>query len=186
MTVDEIFSLIAERMVEGLMFHSQMSDYFYFLGLEGYSKCHKFHYFEENANYRKISKYYLTRYNKIIQERPFSNPNVIPSDWYNYSRQDVIDQVRKASIKAGFEKWVKWEQETKKIYEEYYRELFKINEEASMLELGKYISDVDKELAEAENKLLTLTADNFDISDIITEQKQVKEKYKKKLKEIKL
>ena len=55
MTIDEIFSQLGAHMVEGLMIHSQMSDYFGFLGLKGYQECHKYHYFEENANYRRLN-----------------------------------------------------------------------------------------------------------------------------------
>lgn len=36
MTVDEIFSQIAGHMVEGLMTHAQLADYYNFLGLRGY------------------------------------------------------------------------------------------------------------------------------------------------------
>ena len=35
MTVEEIFSDLSKHMIEGLMAHSQLSDYFGFLGLEG-------------------------------------------------------------------------------------------------------------------------------------------------------
>ena len=36
MTIDEIFSLMAEHMVEGLMTHAQLADFYNFLGLKGY------------------------------------------------------------------------------------------------------------------------------------------------------
>ena len=57
MTVDEIFNKIAQHMVEGLMVHTQMSDYFNFLSLDGYHKCHEYHFLEESRNFRKISNY---------------------------------------------------------------------------------------------------------------------------------
>ena len=72
MTVDQIFSEVSAHMIEGLMIHSQLSDYFNFLGLKGYAKCHKYHFFEESCNYKKLSWYYLTHYNKIIAEKPFN------------------------------------------------------------------------------------------------------------------
>ena len=186
MTKEEVFSLIAERMVEGLMVHSQMSDYFSFLGLEGYAECHKYHYFEENSNYRKISHYYLTHHNQIIKDRPFTNPNIIPADWYNYTRQNVDSAVRKAGVKAGFEKWVKWEKDSKSVYETYFQELLKLNEVAAAMELKKYIMDVDNELAGAEAELLTLFAIDYDMTHIVEEQNKVYKKYQKKLKEIEL
>jgi hypothetical protein len=80
MTIEEVFSGIGQRMVEGLMTHSQLADYFGFLGLEGYQQCHLYHYFDENCNYKKISNYYLKHYNKLLIDMPFKNPNVIPAD----------------------------------------------------------------------------------------------------------
>jgi len=184
MTIEEIFSTISEHMIEGLMIHSQLSDYFAFIGLDGYQECHKYHYFEENSNYKKIGDYYVHHYNKLIIERPFKNPSVIPEAWYAHSRQDISIPTRKVSIQTAMERWVSWETNTKKLYESLYQELINLNEIASAEELSKYIKDVDKELKEACQKHLELTAIDYDILDIIAEQKEFKKKYRKKLKEI--
>ena len=186
MSVEEIFSSISEHMVEGLMAHSQLSDFFGFLGLEGYQQCHKYHYFEENKNYRRLSDYYLSHYNRIIIEKPFQNPNIIPKDWYQYSRQDVTVSVRKSSIQTGFEKWIEWETQTKELYQKYYNELIKMMEVAAAEEVKYYIMDVSSELSKAKQKYLTLSASNYNISDIVNEQEDLIKKYKDKLKEIKL
>jgi len=186
MTTSDIFSQIAQRMIEGLMTHSQLSDYYGFLGLEGYQECHKYRYFEENGNYKKIADYYLKHYNKLLIDQPFNNPDVIPSDWFKYTRQQVGPDVRRPAIQLGFEKWVKWEKDTKKIYEQYYQELINLNEVAAAIELKKYIADVDKELADARQEHLELEAIDYNISDIMLAQDDIKKKYKKKLKEIKL
>ena len=156
MTVEEIFSQIAAHMIEGLMVHSQLSDYYGFLGLKGYQECHKYHYFAENANYKKIANYYLKHYDKLVLDMPFKNPDVIPESWFKYSRHDVNDVTRKTAIQAGIEKWVNWEKQTKKLYEYYYQELMKLNEVAAAIELRKYIKDVDNELATATQKHLEL------------------------------
>ena len=186
MTIEEIFSQIAAHMVEGLMMHSQMSDYFGFLGLKGYQECHKYHYFEENCNYRKISNYYLCHYNKLILEGSAKNPNIIPESWYKYTRQDVNTPTRKSSIQTGFEKWIKWERDTKKLYEKFYQELMILNEVASAIELKKYIVDVDYELAEAIQKELELKAIDYDMSLIVDLQKEKYEEYADKIKEVNL
>ena len=165
------------------MTHSQLSDYFYFLGLDGYGKCHKYHYLDENINYKKLNYYYIHHYNKLIEETPFKNPSVIPSTWYQYSRQDVDKNTRKDAIKTGFNKWVEWEIKTKTLYETMYQELININEIAAAKELSNYIKDVDEELAMAQQKLLELTAIDFNISDIMQEQKALYKKYTKKMRE---
>ena len=186
MTIVDIFSQIAQRMVEGLMTHSQLADYFGFIGLEGYQKCHVYRYFDENNNYKKIADYYLKHYNKLLVDMPFNNPNVIPNDWFQYSRQQVNDTIRINALQAGIDKWINWEKGTKRFYEQHYQELLQLNEIAAAIELSKYIEDVDKELAEAEQEKIKLEAINYNISDVMLEQKEIYKQYNKKLKEIKL
>ena len=186
MTLEEIFAKVTQHMIIGLMFHSQMCDYFSFLGLKGYSKCHKYHYFEENSNYKGICDYYISHCNKLVMDQPFENPNVIPTNWYNYTRQDMDVETRTTAIKTGFERWVQWERDTKKIYEYYYQLLIAINEFAAAFELKNYIIDVDKELAEAEQKLIELNAIQYNICEIMNEQEELEKEYIEKLKEINL
>ena len=184
MTVDEIFSKIAQHMIEGIMIHSQMSDYFNFLGLKGYSECHKYHFIEENANYIKICDYYIEHFNKLIIEKPNSNPNIIPDDWYSYYRINVDNNIRKTSVEVGFNKWVEWEHNTKTFYQNLYDELISLKEIAAAEELKKYILDVDDELAEAEQMRIELKAIGYNMNDIVVDQGRVKRKYKKRIKEI--
>ena len=186
MTVQEVFSNLGQRMVEGLMTHSQMVDYFNFLGLKGYAKCHKYHYFEENANYKRVGDYFIKHYNKLILDLPVDNPHVIPEPWFQHSRPDVSKETRKTYIKAGWEKWVAWEKESKAFYEKMYQELMNMGEVAAAAYVGTVVDDVSDELAAAEQKWLELSAIDYDIVSIMEEQQSYCNKYNKKLKEIKL
>ena len=168
------------------MTHSQLADYFGFIGLEGFQHCHLYHFFEENCNYKKIAQYYLKHYSKILIEKPFKNPNIIPQDWWQYTREQVNNEVRKNAIQIGFEKWVDWEKETKKFYENHYQNLVRENEIASAEELSKYIIDVDYELAEAEQIQIKLKGMDYSVLDIMLEQEDIKKRYEKKMKEIKI
>ena len=168
------------------MVHSQLSDYFGFLSLIGYQECHLYHYYEENKNYKSVGDYYLKHYNKLLAEAPFKNPNVIPEDQNKYERQQVTDGVRKEAVISGIDYQVYWEKETKKFYEDKYKELIQLNEIAGAEEIKKYIVDVDYELAEAEQLQLELKAINFEMNDIIIAQGDVHKKYSKKMKEIQL
>lgn len=186
MAIPEIYSQIAQRMIEGLMTHSQLADYFGFLGLKGYQKCHLYHYFEENNNYKCIANYYLKHHNKLLLDMPFKNPRVIPEDWFQYNRQQVTKEVRRSAISAGIERQVAQEKETKKFYENKITELIQLKDIAGAEEVKKYIVDVDYELAEAEEIYLELFAIDYNISDIVTWQEDIFKKYKKKMKEITL
>lgn len=186
MTVEEIFGQISAHMVEGLMIHSQLSDYYGFLGLKGYQKCHKYHFYLETENFRKLSHYFIKHYDKLIPEMQSNNPRIIPDSWYQYRRNEVNETTRKNAVQVGMERWISWEKQTKKLYERMYQELINMNEIASAMEIEEYIKDVDKELAYANEKYLELRAMDHDISSIVDKQEKLHKHYKKKIEEIKL
>lgn len=171
-------------MTKGLMIHSQLSDYFGFLGLPGYKKAHCYHYFAENQSYKELSNYYLRHYNKLIVELPLETPQIIPEDWYQFTRQQVTGEVRETAVSTGLSKWISWEKETKKLYEKCHAQLLENGDVAAALFLEKYIEDVDMELAEAQEEFLSLSIVDFDFTYISDRQPEKEEKYKNKLREM--
>ena len=94
MVSTEVLGQVAARMLKGIMTHSQLADYYGFLGLEGYQKCHTYRYYDESKSYRNISDYCLSHCNKILTEPSFDNPKIIPADWGQYYRQQVTPEIR--------------------------------------------------------------------------------------------
>lgn len=186
MTVEEIFGLIAQHMIKGMMVHVQLSDYFNFIGLKGYAKCHEYHYYEESKNYRDLVNYYMRHYNKIVLDLPVENPHIIPDDWSQFTRYEVSSTVRKNAVISGFDKWLDWELKTKKTYNNYCKELYNLNEIASMTKIKEYVEDVDEEIAEGHDKILGLKTVDYDIFEIYEEQEKLEKKFTKKIKELKL
>ena len=178
MTVEEIFTQTIEHMLKGFMFHEQMANYYDFLGLEGYSKCHEYHYFEESKSYRELCHYYITTYNKLLPEMRFENPNAIPQGWIGYRRQEVDSKTKRAAVKDGLDSWISWEIETKKLYEKMAKELFNIGAIGAEMQFKKLITDVEEELAAAEQYQLNKSATDYDIVNIIDEQKTFTKRFK--------
>ena len=118
MNIEEIYSKINEHMINGLMLHDQLANYYDFLGLKGYKRCHEYHYLHENLNYRALNRYFINHHNKLIPEVKFDNKSVIPVSWYNHIRIDADPATKKEAVKTGLVAWVTWERETKKLYEQ--------------------------------------------------------------------
>ena len=171
MTTAEIFSDLAAHSIKGLMAHSQLADYYRFLGLPEYADCHEKHYKKESCNWRKMAKYYITHYNHFIPEKPVDDPKVIPEEWFRASRQDVDTNTIRKAVQKGLELWVDWEKQTKTLYETHYKNLIENGDVAAAMFLKKYICDVDDELAEAQEWHLYKKATDYDISHLISEQK---------------
>lgn len=183
MTIDEVFASMAKHMIEGMMFHEQCSQYYLFLNLNGYAKCHEYHFLSESCGYLELCRHYICKHNKLI---PNTNPNtssVIPADWYQYSRMDVDIQTKRKSAKSILESWVSWEQKTKQTYQEIYCELLDSGCIADTRFVGKYISDVSDELEIAERCLLNKKTTDYDMVSMVEEQKEIEIKYKKQIHE---
>lgn len=184
MTVEEIFSKLSQHMLKGIMIHEQLANYYDFLALMGYKRCHEYHFLNEICLYRGVCRYFINHYNKLLQYTDTESVEIIPKSWYNYTRQDVDMSTKKNAVKNGFTKWVEWKKETKALYENIYKELVEIGEVAAAMKVKELICDVDSELKKAEREFLYKKSVDFDMIVIVDEQDKLHEKYKKKEKEI--
>lgn len=184
MTVDEIFSTLASHMIRGMMTHEQMANYYDFLGLSGYKECHEYHFMHETCTYRKLCKYFISHHNKLIPHATIEDPRVVSDNWYRYTRQDVDNNTKKTGVRNGLNLWIAWEQETKKLYEQMYKELMDINEIADTEMIRCLIEDVSCELKKAEKYQLNKKAIDYDLISIVGEQHELKCKYAEKIQEI--
>ena len=178
MTVDEIFSNIATHMIKGITMHNHMASLYGFLNLRGYQTCQEWHYYEESRNYRSLWQFYLTHFNKLIEERTDEPVAVIPSGWYRYTRMDVDPNTKRSTIKDTMKKWVNWEQETKSFLELCYTQLCELGEIDAAIHIQQYIKDVGEELAGAQSTYIDLESMGYDIVYIIDQQPTLCEQYK--------
>lgn len=169
-SVADIFADISAHQIKGLMVHSQLADYYRFLGLEKYADCHEKHYEKEICSWRKIAGYYVEHFNRLVEEKPIDNPKVIPDEWYSVTRQDVDTSTKRRAVERGLERWVEWEVSTKRLYESAFSELLSLGEGAAAMRIKKCLCAVDHELAEAQGYLLNKKAVDYDIGYIIGEQ----------------
>lgn len=181
MELKEVYSKLSAHMVKGMMVHDQLANYYDFLGLKGYKKCHEYHFFKETCGYKKLCKYFINHHNMLVPEEQIDDPDIIPENWYKHIRADVDMATKRSAIKTGLEKWISWEKETKKLYEQMYQELMNIGEIASAFKVKEYVCDVDTELKKAERYWLSKEATNYDMSEIIAEQNSKHDKYEKML-----
>ena len=184
MTVSEIYSGIISHMIKGMMMHENLANYYDFLGLGGYKKCHEYHFMEETANFRKLTSYYICHHNNLIPDTDITPVQVIPDSWYQVDRFDVDIATKKSAVKTGLTIWHRWEKETQQLYEQMYQEMMNGGYVADALNFKKYVCDVTEELKKVEKYMLNKLAVDFDLAYIMEEQKPKKEKYKCKLKDI--
>lgn len=178
MTIEEIFNQLASHMVEGIMYHDDMAKAYDFLALRGFARCHDYHHICETKSYRELSHYYSTHYHKLIQLNKLDQPQIVPESWYKYTTLDVDISTKRNAVKELMTKWVKWETETKNLYQAMRQELCSIGEVAAALYIDCLICDVDEELVWAQKKQIKLETLGYDIGAIIQCSEALHKKYK--------
>ena len=158
MTVEDVFANINSHIIEGIMFHDQMAEYFDFLNLHGYKRMHEYHALDEFVERRGIIRYYTNHYNKLLPELPVTDPSVVPISWRNYTRQQVDSNTKRKAIKDSFTKWRLWVKEL--------------------------VHDVDMELKYVDRMHIKLESIDYDLCTISLCQDEMHEEYDNKTKGI--
>lgn len=64
--VQQLYSELINRMKQGVEMHEQLADYYGFLNLPGYQKCHEYQMLCELLTYRKAKDMYMREYNQLV------------------------------------------------------------------------------------------------------------------------
>lgn len=149
--VHEVFGKISAHQVEGMMLHSDMADYFAFLGAEEMAKLHAERFCKEAKAMQKTHEYFITHYGEILRPDAVAAHSRIPAAWDNVRRSEVESEARHKAIREGVQMWHAWENKTKELYQRAYLEMQEAGEIAAAMWVSKLICSVDEEAAEAEN-----------------------------------
>ena len=171
-------------MIKGMMIHENLANYYDFLGLGGYKRCHEYHFLLETCEYRSLQRYFINHYSMLIPDIRIDTPDVIPESWFNHVREDVDVNTKRSAVKSGLEMWRDWEKETKRLYEDMYKELMSLGEVSACNKVNELICGVDKELKKVERYVLNKQAIDYNMSSIISEQMRKHDKYEKKMKKL--
>lgn len=179
MTCTEIFQEISKRQITALMLHDQLKDLYDFLGLPGF-KCWHYHQFiQESKGFQKLKHYFVSTHNKLLNHAKTEQPKqLIPDDWYNYTRMDVTPQLRKQYVEMSFEVYKDWEEETKRCYEEYSKALYDMGKTADACRVECLVNDVSCELKQLYKWMIKLKASGYDAGYILDIQSYFHKRYK--------
>lgn len=183
----QLYSVLESHMVEGIMFHNDMSDYFNFIGLHGFKRIHEYQFYEENKNRRLLCRNVLDMHNKLIpHNEELKTKENIPKEWYSYTRMDIDDNILPKLVKSGWKTYKEWEEETKQLYQDiaclFYEKGMPIDSDIVLC----YAKDAQEELKEIYRMCEKLNMIGYDVVGISDMQEQIHDCYKNKLKQLKL
>lgn len=173
MTVKEIYTALANRMVGAMMIHSQLVQIFAFVDLLPDMRKQESQLLEETHGYSELNKYFIQHHHNILVADNPPQIDILNNSLFNKFSDELTTEDKMYIIKYGMNEWIKWEKESKILYEDSYRNLIDISEVASADFVSRYVRDVDLELKEAEKIFRVREGINWDLSAIYDKQARV-------------
>lgn len=78
MSVIDVFAKVSDHLIDGMMMHEQMADYYNFLGLDGFKRLHEYHFLCETISMRRIHRYFVDHCNQLLPMANTKHIDVIP------------------------------------------------------------------------------------------------------------
>lgn len=185
MDCGQLYGELNKRMTTALMFHSEMSDYFNFMGLHGFKRMHEYQYFNESIGKRKLNRTYLDLHNMLISERGHEKVEVIPEDWYKHTRMDIDDSIVSKHTRLALKTYMEWEEETKQLLEDICHVMLDRGKITDYKVMACYLEDVTCELKKIYRLIEELNNVAYDVLYIMEKQKEIHDCYKEKMKHLK-
>ena len=168
----EIFKKLSNRMVGAMMIHTQLTELFVFLDLISDIKLQKKQLHDETDGLLKLEKYCVQHHHMLITANSPPSIDILNLGILQESNGNLSPDDRVYLIQYGMKEWIKWEEESKVIYENAYRDLMDISEVAAANFIMQYVRDVDKELKNAELLYRIRDAMDWDLPTIYSEQER--------------
>jgi len=170
MTLHEIYTALGNRMVGAMMIHSQLIQIFAFVDLLPDMRKQENQLQEETHGYSELCKYYIQHHHDILVANNPPQIDILDMPLLDKSTDDLTSEDKMRLIQYGMNEWIKWEKQSKILYEDSYRNLVDISEVASAEFITRFVRDVDLELKEAERIYRVRKGINWNLDTIYDKQ----------------
>lgn len=174
MTTHNVFTKLANRMVGAMMIHTQLTELFNFIDLTSDAKRQKKQLHEETDGLLKLEKYCSQHLHILITADNPPQIDILNLSILKQPNDNLTPDDKIYLIKYGMKEWIKWEKESKIIYEDAYHNLLDMSEVAVAEFVMRYVKDVDKELRDAEFLYRTRDAIDWDLPTLYQEEVRIK------------
>ena len=130
---------------------------------------------------------YIDKHNKLIVDTfdISDRVSVIPSDWIKYTQNDIDDSVTAKFVRHAFEVYRDFETETRDLYSAIYCHMLIVGNVVDADVFKTYIDDVEHEIKDIDRLMHVMQNTGYDAVYIVEIQKEMHDKYKKKLHDVK-
>lgn len=161
MAAVDVLGLVSDRLVGGMMFHSDMADLCRYMGFERLAKLHERGFEDDSSAYRKVHRLCVRRTGMLVPSGRQERDRYL--DQHRAKRRtDVTDDARADALKDAMARWAEWEEGTGDVFRSAARRLLDMGEMALSERVTKLADDTESELAELNDLRCRLSATGWD------------------------
>lgn len=160
MAAVDVLATVADRLVGGMMFHSDHADMCIFMGYKHLIKMHEDGFKDDSANLREIRSLCVRRTGLIPRNGRQERTKTL--DRLSMKRMDVSDDDRMATLKECMSDWIEWEDGTAEVFRNAAKRLHEMGEMALSMRIAKLADETEDELSRARDLWCRLSATGWD------------------------
>lgn len=154
----EALGRVADRLVGGMMFHSDHADTMRLIGFGNLARLHEDGYHDDSKSLRKVHRACIDHLGVIVPQGSQARPE-------HADVGDVGQSGRRRMLRSSMEEWAEWESCTSRLFAECACEMTN----AALWDLVHGLqSNVDMELAGARSVMARMDACDWDPSVVVT------------------
>lgn len=176
MATREIMAEVADRLVGGMMLHSDHADLMCFLGFKGLKRYHEKGYHDDAMAFRKVHRKAIEWTGILVPNGDQRSPEDL-TPFMNYDRMTLDDEAKRNALEGAMQSWHDWEQETVKVYSRAARDLMGMGEAEMWKKVFKLQRKAERELNSVRKLICEMKSCNWDMCHIIDMQGPMHERY---------
>lgn len=165
MAAIDILGSVADRLVGGMMFHSDHADLCMWLGVRWLSKEHEDGYEHDAGCLRKVHILGIRYCGLMVPDGRQTRSHGLDA-YRQCKRWDIKPDVRETALRDAMNDWIDWEDGTAKAMSSSYRRLFDCGETVVAKKVMGIAKDTEKELSHARDLLCEMESVKWDMSHI--------------------
>lgn len=166
MSATDILGSVSDRLVGGMMFHSDHADLCRWLGVGWLADLHEEGYEHDSRCLRMVHRLGIRFCGVMVPDGRQSRSRSLDA-YRQTKRWDVKCDVRESALSDAMHDWVDWENGTATMLNSAYRRLHDSGETKVALKVRRIATDTEGELAHARDLLTEMEAVRWDMTHVL-------------------
>ena len=166
MAATDVLGTVCDRLVGGMMFHSDHADLCRLMGFENLAKLHDDGFLHDSKAHSRVRRMALRHTGLVVPNGRQDRTHTLDR-WHGVKRMDVSCEQRRDAIRDAMCDWCEWEESAAATYNAAYRRMLDCGHMALARLMEELATDTEDELAHARQMSVEMAASGWDMPYIL-------------------